>query len=184
MQSVPLRTILIDVLTNSDDNAAELLLKELGAGVATPGTRDNGLAVVRTTLGSWGIDLATANLTDGSGLDRANLASCAEMLDVLHHEVDDTDYTSALAILGQTGSLAGVFPDSSLAGVLRGKTGTLTDAKALSGYVPVEGGSTIEFSSLLNAPGVDDDYLGTWGSLIDALATYPSGPTAAQLAPA
>ena len=30
VQSAPLRTIAVDVLTNSDDNAAEMLLKELG----------------------------------------------------------------------------------------------------------------------------------------------------------
>ena len=49
--------------------------------------------------------------------------------------------------------------------------------------MPVEGGGTIEFSLLLNAPGVENDYLDTWSDLVDALATYPSGPTAAQLAP-
>lgn len=183
VQSAPLRTIAVDVLTNSDDNAAEMLLKELGTTVALPGTRENGLAVVRNVLTSWGVDLTGMNLVDGSGLDRTNLSSCNGLLTVLGEQSGNPDFTNAPAILGQTGTLAGVLSDSPLAGVLRGKTGTLTGVKALSGYVPVEGGSMIEFSLLINSQDAKQNYLGTWRSLVDALATYPSGPTAAQLAP-
>ncbi len=183
VQSAPLRTIAVDVLTNSDDNAAEMLLKELGTTYRLPGTRDNGLGVVRSTLIAWGVDLTGMNLVDGSGLDRTNLASCNGFVTVLTEQADNPDFTSAPAILGRTGTLEGVLTDSPLAGELRAKTGSLTGVKALSGYVPVDGGGTIEFSLLLNAPGVENDYLDTWSDLVDALATYPSGPTAAQLAP-
>jgi D-alanyl-D-alanine carboxypeptidase/D-alanyl-D-alanine-endopeptidase (penicillin-binding protein 4) len=183
VQSAPLSAIAADTLTNSDDNAAEMVLKELGTTVALPGTRANGASVMQAQLAEWGIDTAGTAVTDGSGLDRANLARCDEILAVLGREADDPAYTDALATLGQTGTLRGVLADHPLAGVLRGKTGSLTGVKSLSGYVPVPGGGRIAYTMLLNADGVGNDYLPVWRRLADALATYPSGPTAAQLAP-
>ena len=58
--------------------------------------------------------------------------------------------------------------------------------KALSGYVPVDGGGAIEFSLLLNASGTLSDqsvYRPIWDRLATVLASYPSGATPAQLAP-
>ena len=184
VQSAPLRTIAVDVLTNSDDNAAELLLKELGAGVATPGTRDNGLAVVRNDAHGWGIDLATANLIDGSGLDRTNLASCDELLTVLHQR----STTRTTRVRWRSSAR----PARSTACSTTARWPACCAARPARSPMPRRCPATCRSRAarrsssrlLLNAPGVDDDYLGTWGSLIDALATYPSGPTAAQLAPA
>jgi D-alanyl-D-alanine carboxypeptidase/D-alanyl-D-alanine-endopeptidase (penicillin-binding protein 4) len=183
VQSAPLSSLAAETLTNSDDNAAEMLLKELGTTVAIPGTRTNGAAVVQSTLGEWGIDTAGTTVNDGSGLDRTDLARCDEMLAVLNRESANPAYTEALATLGQTGTLRGVLADHPLAGVLRGKTGSLTGAKTLSGYVPLAGGGRIAYTMLLNADGIGNNYLPVWSRLADALATYPSGPTAAQLAP-
>lgn len=183
VQSAPLGSIAADTLTNSDDNAAEMLLKELGTTVAVPGTRTNGAGVVQSTLAEWGIDTTGTTVNDGSGLDRTNVARCDEMLAVLNRESANPVYTEALATLGQTGTLRGVLADHSLAGVLRGKTGSLTGAKTLSGYVPLAGGGRIAYTMLLNADGIGNSYLPVWRQLADTLATYPSGPTAAELAP-
>jgi D-alanyl-D-alanine carboxypeptidase/D-alanyl-D-alanine-endopeptidase (penicillin-binding protein 4) len=186
VQSAPLSSIVADVLTNSHDNAAEMLLKELGTTVATPGTRVNGIAVVQGALDRWGIARTGTVINDGSGLDRTDLATCDVLLGVLVREASNPAFTDAFATLGQTGSLddsrLSGFP---LTGVLRAKTGTLTDVKALSGYVPLASGGRIEFSMLLNTPGIDSgsNVVPTWRQLAEALATYPSGPTAAQLAP-
>jgi D-alanyl-D-alanine carboxypeptidase/D-alanyl-D-alanine-endopeptidase (penicillin-binding protein 4) len=183
VQSAPLTAIAADTLTNSDDNAAEMLLKELGTTVAVPGTRANGATVVQTTLGAWGIDTAGTAVNDGSGLDRTDLARCDELLGVLNREAANAAYTDALATLGQTGTLRGVLADHPLAGVLRGKTGSLTGVKSLSGYVPLDGGGRIAYTLLLNAEGIGNNYLPVWQHLADALATYPSGPSAAEIAP-
>jgi D-alanyl-D-alanine carboxypeptidase len=102
---------------------------------------------------------------------------------VLNREATNPAYTEALATLGQTGTLNGILADHALAGVLRGKTGSLTGVKTLSGYVPLPGGGRIAYTMLLNADGIGNTYLPVWRRLADSLATYPSGPTAAQLAP-
>ena len=82
-----------------------------------------------------------------------------------------------------------------VAGRLQAKTGTLGNApynadppavKSLSGYLPVEGGGAIEFSLLLNAAGTLTDqsvYRPIWDAFADVLATYPAGPTPAELGP-
>jgi D-alanyl-D-alanine carboxypeptidase/D-alanyl-D-alanine-endopeptidase (penicillin-binding protein 4) len=185
--SAPLRTIAAHVLTTSDNNAAELLLRELGTTVALPGTRDNGLAVVRSVLAGFGVDVNALTLVDGSGLDRTNLVTCDALLTVLSAMADNADFTAALAVLGETGTLSpadvGPLATSALAGRMRAKTGSLTGVKSLSGYVPVEGGGMIEFAFVLNSPDAVASYLAAWGTLIDALVTYPTGPTPGQLAP-
>ena len=84
-----------------------------------------------------------------------------------------------------------------LSGVIRAKTGTLNNlsdgmtpdgkpaAKALSGYVPAEGGGVIEFSLLLNGQTISDasQYRPIWLEMAEIFADYPSGPTAADLGP-
>ena len=58
--------------------------------------------------------------------------------------------------------------------------------KALVGFVPVQGGSTIRFALLLQSPGVDDEpvFKPLWeGVLANALGSYPQGPSADAVAP-
>jgi serine-type D-Ala-D-Ala carboxypeptidase/endopeptidase (penicillin-binding protein 4) len=78
---------------------------------------------------------------------------------------------------------------------LYGKTGTLHNepynadppaVKALSGYVTVDGGGTIEFSLILNSAGTLPEqtvYRPIWNAFADVLGAYPTGPTAAELGP-
>ena len=107
----------------------------------------------------------------------------------------DRPLGAGLPVAGVSGTLRDVFTDSPVAGRLQGKTGTLGNApynadppavKSLSGYLPVDGGSAVEFSLILNAAGTLTDqsvYRPIWDGLAAALATYPSGPTPADLAP-
>ena len=55
VQSHPLRDILAEMLTTSDNNTAEMILKEIGLVAGGAGTREAGLAVVTGTLQGWGI---------------------------------------------------------------------------------------------------------------------------------
>ena len=95
---------------------------------------------------------------------------------------------------GQTGTLSDVFVDHAVAGRLLGKTGTLNNppfntdppaVKALSGYLPVDGGGEVEYVLILNGPTISDqsEYRPIWNQLADTLATYPAGPTPADLGP-
>lgn len=184
--SAPLSAIVAEMLQNSDNNTAEILLKEIGLIGARSGTRAAGIGVVMNRLAEWGIPMNGVSLVDGSGLSKENQVTCSAMLAVLDRYSERDVLYQSLSIAGQTGTLAGYFVGDPLAGVMRGKTGSLTDVKGLVGYVPTDGDGLITFAVLLQAPGVADDaaFRPIWeGYLSDALSSYPAGPKADQLLP-
>jgi D-alanyl-D-alanine carboxypeptidase/D-alanyl-D-alanine-endopeptidase (penicillin-binding protein 4) len=194
IDSLPLPAVIAEMLTNSDNNTAELMLKELGFKQSGAGTRAAGIDVVNSTLAGWGIDTAGLVVDDGSGLSTNNRVSCATMLAVLQHAGYDGAVGQGLAIGGQTGTLAENFVDTSVEGRIRGKTGTLNNVpydqdppavKALSGYLPVDGGGAIEYTLILNGGIVTDqsEYRPVWAELVTALTSFPAVASPAALGP-
>jgi D-alanyl-D-alanine carboxypeptidase/D-alanyl-D-alanine-endopeptidase (penicillin-binding protein 4) len=195
VQSAPMTDVVAEMLSTSDNNTAELLLKELGLVKGGAGTRDAGIGVVTETLAGWGLPMTGVVMADGSGLSNDDRVTCQLFAGLLARHAPTDPLGAALPVAGQSGTLAGIFSDSPLAGRMRAKTGTLGNApynadppavKSLSGYVPLDGGGAIEFSLILNAPGTLTDqsvYRPIWDRLAAVLATYPSGATPAQLAP-
>lgn len=187
VSSAPLDQIVGEMLRNSDNNTAEMLLKEIGYVTRQSGTRAAGITTVIETLSTWGIDTTGFNMVDGSGLSRENKVSCATMLALLGRYSPGDVLVSAMAVAGQTGTLDSYFSGTSLENRLIAKTGSLSDVKGLVGFVPVDGGSVIRFALLLESPGIDDDaaFRPIWEQLLgEALGAYPSGPTVDQLLPA
>ena len=192
--SQPLPVVLAEMLTNSDNNTAELVTKEIGLAAAGQGTRAAGLEAMRSLLASWGLDLTSVVLADGSGLSLDNRLTCAALMEVLRRTGADTPIGQGLAIAGQTGTLADVFEGSAVDGRMRAKTGTLNNppfdadppaVKALAGYLPVDGGGEVEFALVLNGATISDqsEYRPVWDLLAQVLASYPSGPGPDVLGP-
>jgi D-alanyl-D-alanine carboxypeptidase/D-alanyl-D-alanine-endopeptidase (penicillin-binding protein 4) len=191
-KSQPLPAILAEMLTTSDNNTAEMVLKEIGYKSTGQGTRAAGLQVVMERLASWGVPTAGVNLVDGSGLSDASRLTCATILGVLEHGSVNDAVAQGMPVAGAPGgTLSDVFTTGPLAGRLRGKTGTLNPncnagqvgAKSLGGYVPEAGSGAIEFVLLQNGECIANNYKPLWDQLGQALGAYPTGPTAATLAP-
>ena len=193
-QSVPLADVVAEMLTNSDNNTSELLVKEIGlaASGAAEGTREAGLDAMMGQLESWDIDTTNVVLSDGSGLSLDNRLTCNALVGVLQRSGSTDTIGAALPVAGETGTLADIFTDSSVAGRLLGKTGTLNNppfnqdppaVKALAGYLPVDGGGAVEYALILNGPTISDqsEYRPVWDELVDTLATYPSGASPADV---
>jgi D-alanyl-D-alanine carboxypeptidase/D-alanyl-D-alanine-endopeptidase (penicillin-binding protein 4) len=194
IESAPLSDVVAEMLGNSDNNTAELVVKELGLTVSAPGTREAGLGVVRDQLVEWGVDVTPIVLADGSGLSLDNRLTCDAILTVLQRSGFESAVGQGLPVAGQTGTLATAFVEHPVAGRLRGKTGTLNNppfnvdppaVKALAGFLPVEGGSAVEYVLILNGPTVSDqsEYRPVWDALADALDTYPAGASPAEVGP-
>ena len=194
VDSAALSGVVAEMLTTSDNNTAESLLKELGYSEGRPGTREAGLAVVRRQLDAWGADLSGTNLTDASGLSATNLVPCSVIHTVLARSGHADDLARGLAVAGESGTLSDVFVGTPVAGRLAAKTGTLANApfdadppaaKGLAGYLPVRGGGRIEFTLLLNGPMINDqaNYRPVWDDMVTALASYPAGPRPRELGP-
>ncbi|MEO6569951.1 MAG: D-alanyl-D-alanine carboxypeptidase/D-alanyl-D-alanine-endopeptidase, partial [Ilumatobacteraceae bacterium] len=194
VRSAPLPAIIAEMLTNSDNNTAEMMVKEIGVAASGAGTRQAGLDEISATISSWGIDTDGMVLGDGSGLSLDNRLTCTTMLGVLQHAGYDSAVGQGLAIAGETGTLVDIFADTPVKGRLRGKTGTLNNppfnedppaVKALSGYLPVDGGGAVEFTLILNGPTISDqsEYRSVWAALVTALDSFPAVAGPAVLGP-
>ena len=185
VESPPLRQIVGDLLANSDNNTAELLLKEIGLVKLGEGTREAGIAVVRETLQGWGIDVSGLTMLDGAGLERGNLLSCDLLAAVLARSGSSSVIGSALAVAGETGTLVGIFEGTPAKGRLRGKTGTLSGAKALAGFVPYSADESVAYVLILNGPSVANQnyYRPLWYELGEILTDFTGRPTPLEIAP-
>ncbi len=182
IQSAPLSDILKELLVNSDNNTGELLLKELGYKQKGEGSTAAGITVVQEFLKEkYPEDVAL--LSDGSGLSAQNGFTCTLMMKLLS---DHEEWLSpSLAVAAETGTLRDMFKSSPIAGVMRAKTGTLSNVKGLAGFVPVEGDDSVQFVLVMNAASVDQQsvFMPHWNDLAEVMALASSSPSASELAP-
>jgi len=133
--SAPVRAEVDQMLTVSDDTAAELFTKELGYQATGRGTTASGVAAIRADLAADDLPVAQLVGKDGSGLDRGDRVTC----DLVHADLARVGTAGVVAeglpIAARTGTLVDRFQGTPAAGRLRAKTGTLDDVVALSGFV-------------------------------------------------
>jgi serine-type D-Ala-D-Ala carboxypeptidase/endopeptidase (penicillin-binding protein 4) len=150
VDSPPLVSIVHWMDTVSDNFEAEMLLKELGAVQASAGTTATGAGVVAGLLAQAGVPMAGVRLVDGSGLsllDRLTPAALASLLTTMWNDPElRLELLSSLPVAGRTGTLHDRMLHDAATGVVRAKTGTTSNASALSGFV----GDRYVFSILQN----------------------------------
>ena len=171
LQSAPLAEVVKEMLTNSDNNTAELLVKEIGLVVRNAATRIDGLTVIAEKIAEWGLPGEGVALIDGSGLDRDNRLTCNLIARLLQRDGRDGLVTSAMAVAGVTGTLRDIFLSGAGFGTMLAKTGTLNGVKSLSGMFPLQGDRSSVFSLIMNGAGVStlNFYRPIWNNLATAL---------------
>ena len=175
VESEPFSEILVELLHTSDNNTAEMIVKELGHQARGEGTRPAGLDVIRGRLAEWGIPTEGLVLEDGSGLSRANRVSCETLAAVITASPVADELVDLLPVAGRDGTLADQLLGTPAEGRLQAKTGTLTDVKALTGSQPGRDGDAVTFSVVLNGADVDDPlvHLPIWNELVNLVDEYP-----------
>jgi len=148
-QSEPLSVLATTMMKLSQNQYAEALLKTIGAGTA-----EGGRAAIRATLQSWSIDPAGVMLADGSGLSRYNYITPEAMVAVLRH-VDRSErlraiYESTLPIAGRDGTLEQRMRGTAAEGRALVKTGSMTAARSVAGYVRTADGQLVAFAIIAN----------------------------------
>jgi D-alanyl-D-alanine carboxypeptidase/D-alanyl-D-alanine-endopeptidase (penicillin-binding protein 4) len=137
--SPPLAAIVRYMTLESDNFTAELLLKQLGALEAVPGTTTRGAAAVRTLLATDGIPLAGVRLADGSGLSLLNRLTARSLVAILRAAWLDPAVrrwlVAALPVAGIRGTLEDRLRRPPARGIVFAKTGTTRLASSLAGYV-------------------------------------------------
>ena len=187
VQSAPLSDIVVELLHTSDDNTAELLLKEIGFAASGAGTRQAGLDAAFAKLVEWGIPTEGVALADGSGLSRDNRFTCNALVGLMTTTPVSAELVSLMAVAGRDGTLRDVLLGTPAEGVLRAKTGSLTGVKALSGQMRDRTQRAVEFALVLNGDGVNEPevYEPAWAQLVDLIAELPVSvdPDTAPFAP-
>jgi D-alanyl-D-alanine carboxypeptidase/D-alanyl-D-alanine-endopeptidase (penicillin-binding protein 4) len=157
VKSAPLDQVVQHVLEVSDNEGAETLLRQAAIGAGQPGSFKAGVTVVKKRLTALGINGKRLTIYDGSGLSRDDEIPIQTLVDVLQIAADPDhpqlrSVVSTLPVAGFTGSLAYRFvvdaPEG--LGVVRAKTGTLTEAgvHGLAGIVLTKKGTPLLFAAV------------------------------------
>ncbi|WP_392508016.1 D-alanyl-D-alanine carboxypeptidase/D-alanyl-D-alanine-endopeptidase [Naumannella halotolerans] len=164
VSSMPLRLIVERVISHSDNNAAEVLLRQLGTLDSGDGSFEAGTARLLQVLDELGLDTDGAELRDGSGLSRENRLSTAAVVESVELGVVDDNYRSLLtgmSVAGAEGTLRQRFVEPGTGpgrGEVRAKTGTLRQVHALAGYVIDDDGGLLVFAFVINGDAPENDY--------------------------
>jgi len=138
-ESPPLWYVLSRLGKDSDNFAAEMLLKTLAAEhTHRPGRSDAGVNIVIETLQRLSLPAESLQIVNGSGLFQGNLVTTQLLSQLLLHMYRSPireEFISQLAVGGADGTLAKRFRNLPGPRSVRAKTGTLNDVIALSGYV-------------------------------------------------
>ncbi len=131
--STPILSLL--TLTNSESHnfTAESLFKN-----ASNTWNDNDYIKLKRWLENKGLPVTNAYFADASGLSRKNKITTKLVvlfLDKMRYFKDFKAYQTTLSITGVRGTLAKKFVNSELSGKFFGKTGTLSNVFALSGFL-------------------------------------------------
>ena len=131
--STPILSLL--TLTNSESHnfTAESLFKN-----ASNTWNDNNYIKLKKWLEKKGLPVTNSYFADASGLSRKNKITTKLVvlfLDKMRYFNDFKAYQSTLSITGVRGTLAKRFVNSELSGKFFGKTGTLSNVFALSGFL-------------------------------------------------
>jgi D-alanyl-D-alanine carboxypeptidase/D-alanyl-D-alanine-endopeptidase (penicillin-binding protein 4) len=175
LSSPPVAELARQMLTDSDNFYAEMLLKEAGRRAKGLGTLENGTAAVREMAGEAGVAL-TGRAADGSGLSRDNARPArewAELLVAARSQPWFGQLVDGLAIGANTGTLANRFHATPAAGNVRAKTGSVRASRALSGYLTTAGGRTVVFSLVVNSDPVPSGVIPAMDGLVAAMAANP-----------
>jgi serine-type D-Ala-D-Ala carboxypeptidase/endopeptidase (penicillin-binding protein 4) len=141
-------------LTNkvSQNLHGELLLRHLGASFSCLPTAREGLRVTRQYLLHVGLDKDDFVFFDGSGLSGHDLVTPRATVRLLQYASTQpwfAQWKATLPVGGVDGSLIARFPKAPLKEKVFAKTGTLGEARALSGYLECASGRTVIFSIMV-----------------------------------
>ena len=153
-ESPPLRDIATVLMKMSQNLYAETLLKALGAAGGGLGTAEGGRLAVRKTLDAWGVPGDGYVMFDGSGLSRYNYVTAATLTTVLERMYKDPrhhdPFIATLPIAGKDGTLGTRMRRTRAEGNAVAKTGSISNVRALSGFVRSRDGEMLLFSILTN----------------------------------
>ncbi|MEU8345298.1 D-alanyl-D-alanine carboxypeptidase/D-alanyl-D-alanine-endopeptidase [Spirillospora sp. NPDC048832] len=156
--SMPLSQLMVPFLKLSNNMIAEILVKAIGRAAVGEGSWNAGLPAIERYARSLGVPPDRLEMADGSGLsrrDRTTAGDVSTLLEKVRTAPWFPSWYRALPVAGDPDRMAGGTLTSRMrgtpaAGNVHAKTGTLTGATALSGYVTGPAGRPLVFAVILN----------------------------------
>ena len=135
-----------------------------------------GMAAVKRFLTEIGVAPDGIIQHDGSGLSRHNLITPAAVVRLYTYMGKESKFSQAwrdsLTIGGVDGTLRGRFAGTRASGNVRGKTGTIDQVSALSGYVKTAAGEELAFSMVVNGVNVQNVRTSAMDDIVVMLANF------------
>lgn len=183
VESRPLRDIVGGLLRSSDNLTGELLTRELGVQTSGDGSTAAGTRAISETVAKLGVGTTGLVLVDGSGLDRGDRASCAQLITALGlgEQANFIAIWDGLAVAGATGTLRERFEGSPLQGAVRAKTGSLEGIAALVGLL--DAGRPLRFAFLASGDFSELGGVALRERVASVIAGFPDAPAADALVP-
>lgn len=163
LQSPPFSVIASQTLKPSQNLYTELILRTLGKVAPPPATattsnlgqtsEELGIEAVKSFLKTVGIQPDALNLDDGSGLSRNDMITAeasVQLLTFMSKHRYASVFRDALPIGGVDGTLRNRFRSTPAENNVRAKTGSLSSAASLGGYVTTAAGEKLAFSIMVN----------------------------------
>ena len=158
IDSLPLDKIVERLLMASDNDAAEVVARQVAIADGKPGTITdalNSIKKVLTILDAWATG---TQIYDGSGLSRAGRIPTGTLVKVLRPAIDGDQPSlgavfTGLPVAGVEGGLHYRFDSKSAQigrGLVRAKTGTLSGVHSLAGYAYTRDGELLIFAFVVN----------------------------------
>ena len=168
--SKPLAEVVIDVNKFSNNVMARHLLLTIGKEfLGPPASEDAGKRIIQRWLMEKGIAPETLVLDNGAGLSREGKVTAQDLGHVLlnaWHSRVNPEFISSLPIIAIDGTMRKRLKGTPLAGRGHIKTGTLSNVKAIAGYVHTPEGNHVVVA-LINHPNA-----GAGNPFLDAVLNY------------
>ena len=157
-ESPPFSRVAALTMKPSQNMFTEVILRTMGEelGRKAGGSGESaplGISIVKAFLNTAGIAADSVVQYDGSGLSRHNLVSPSAVVQLYSYMAKSRysqTWRDSLTIGGVDGTLRNRFKGTAAAGNIRGKTGTLDQVSALSGYVTTAAGEQLIVSIIVN----------------------------------
>jgi D-alanyl-D-alanine carboxypeptidase/D-alanyl-D-alanine-endopeptidase (penicillin-binding protein 4) len=153
VQSPPISELLRLMDVPSDDLIADMLAKQLGARLLGQGTLPAGATEIQQAIAS-GYKLHPT-IFDGSGLDRDDSTTPAEVVTLLHRVWNTPTgelLYAALPIVGRQGTVQSLGVHTPAEDHCVAKTGTLDNVTNLAGYCRARNGINLAFALMIDGP--------------------------------
>ena len=153
-ESVSLPEVLRDMNKFSNNVMARQVLLTLATeSLKLPGNTERGAHVVKNWLATRGIENPELVIENGSGLsriERISAGTMGRMLLMAYRAPSMPEFVSSMPLVGFDGTMRRRLQDRGVAGNAHIKTGTLTEVRAIAGYVQAASGKQYVVVSMIN----------------------------------